>query len=137
MPPSWEKYVVKEERDNQTVIINFGLTLETDVISQWLSESEKNERIFKIWSLHIILIPQWELQKRKCEDLSVDYPCFYPEEITRNEKHVFGSGLFFTAGGWDPCYDDEARNQETYFCSVYLDMSLDRGYNIKESFSLL
>jgi len=135
MPSSWKNYVKKEEEDGQTTIISFGLPLETDEISQWLSEPEKTEKIFKIWSLYIMPISEWELRKRECENPAVDYPCFYPMEITRNEDYVFGSGQYSITGGWDPCAG-ETKNKETYFCSVYWDMSPTRGYDIEQSFSL-
>ncbi len=138
MPFSWKDYAIKEEIREQTTIIHFGLPLESDEISQWLLEPERTEEIFYIWSIHIMPISEWESEKRKCEDPSVDYPCFYPQEIVRNEKYVFGSGFYFIAGGWDPCMEDESvKKKEAYFCSVYWDMSSARGYDVGQSFSLL
>lgn len=136
MPSAWNNYATKEEKDGQATIISFGLPLKTDEISQWIEEPEKNEKIFKIWSLYIMPIPDWESQKKECKDLATDYPCFYPKEIARNEKYVFGSGPYFIAGGWDPCSTEEVKNKEPYFCSVYMDIGPSYGYSIERYFSL-
>lgn len=120
-PPRWTKYAVRVDHDEKRV--HFALPLTSDIL---IKQGVTNTPYFDEWSVWIFTKEEWENQKETCE--GADYPCFFPSEIGRNEKYVFGGGQFFIAGGFDPCAEQVA-SQEKYFCSVYMDIQSYNGFS--------
>lgn len=136
MPAAWSKYTVQEYRlANGSTVIKFGLPLETDQITRWLSAEEQINSNFEVWSFHIMDAKTWQNEQDLCKD--ADSPCFPPIELARNDSYVYGIGQFFTASGWDPCSTVEDKDSEPYFCKVYRHILPENGYSVEKSFKLL
>jgi hypothetical protein len=121
-PRGWTKYAVRIDRNEGKIY--FALPLTTDIL---IKQGVTQTPYFDEWSVWIFTKDEWEKQKDTCKD--ADYPCFFPSEIGRNEKYVFGGGQFFVAGGFDPCADEQVSLQEKYFCSVYKDIESYSGFS--------
>ncbi|MDB5225241.1 MAG: hypothetical protein JWL87_193 [Candidatus Adlerbacteria bacterium] len=122
MPSSWTRYAVLEKQEENKYVIWFGLRLQGTTTARYLGGPEETSRVINIDRLEIMPAAYFDAHKNDCNDPSIDGPCFFPDEITRDTNYVYASGVPRPHAGWDYCKD--AAGTESYVCGVYKDSYL-------------
>jgi hypothetical protein len=122
MPATWTTYAIRTQ--GSSIFIGLPLT-----------SPQAHGQMFDIIPINVVTPAEYESESQACA--TDEAMCVIPTELGRNSTHVFTSGQFFIAGGYDPC-DDQLEALEPYFCSVHMDMMPinDNTYNFDSSFKV-
>lgn len=107
LPATWTTYSVRKDGFR----FYFGIPLSTP---------SAEGKMFDVYNIEIHTPEEWEKRIHECVE-GVDPMCLIPDEIGRTDTHVFGTGQFYMAGGWSPCFTEDLETHEPYFHAVVCD----------------
>jgi len=114
-PKEWKTFGIHAERKEKGVTeVHFGLPLVAP------DAAGKFFRIGSFW----VLTPAEYARMHACDGEPL---CFAPDKIEQGNGVIYAQGMYYIAGGYEPCTDEPVASNEKEFCSLHSLMLKDEA----------